>query len=268
MPPIRLRASYYQQFDADPSLPHPSLAMGGWKQAELPLSLENSALVVMHAWAITPRAEAPGVWRSQDHMGRMDAILRDVFPPLLTAVRGSPMKVYHVVGGSDYYSHLPGYQRVQTLSPAPEWWPYVGRDPALTEVKSFLSDHSNPGKHNLPDLARVKLDFAPQARPLDHEAVAAWGSQLYDLCRTEGVNHLIYIGFAINWCLLTMPGGMVDMRRHGIMCSVIRQGVTALESRETVEREGEKESMMWRVSVAGGLVYDDVDFVVALRAAR
>ncbi|MCX5658636.1 MAG: hypothetical protein NTW19_02810 [Planctomycetota bacterium] len=265
MPPTRLRASYYQQFDADPALATPSLAMGGWREAEFPLSLEHTALVVMHAWEITPQKEAPGVWRSQDHMGRMDAILRDVFPPLLSAVRASPMKVYHVVGGSDYYSHLPGYQRVQKMSPAPDWWPYVARDPALTETRTFLAEHANPGKHNAPDLGKVKLDFAPQARPVGDEAVAAYGSQLYDLCRTEGINHLIYIGFAINWCLLTMPGGMVDMRRHGIMCSVIRQGVTALESKETAANEGEKQSMMWRVSVAGGLVFEDAEVIRAVR---
>ena len=55
------------------------------------------------------------------------------------------------------------------------------------------------------------------------------------------------------------------MRRHGIMCSTIRQGVPALESKETAAHEGEKQSTLWRISVAGGLVFDDTDFIRALK---
>ena len=46
---VRLPTWYYEQGDADYSLDVPAEAFGGWQQAELPLSLEHTAVVCMHA---------------------------------------------------------------------------------------------------------------------------------------------------------------------------------------------------------------------------
>ena len=69
------------------------------------------------------------------------------------------------------------------------------------------------------------------------------------LGRHLGVNHLVYAGFAINSCLLTSPGGMFDMSRHDIMCSTIRQAVTAIANKETARKELAKELAMWYVEL-------------------
>jgi len=84
------------------------------------------------------------------------------------------------------------------------------------------------------------------------------------LCRAGGINHLIYLGFAINWCLLMSPGGMLDMRRYGVICSTIRQAVTAVENRETAETEAAKELALWRVSLAFGFVFELKDVMEML----
>ena len=92
--------------------------------------------------------------------------------------------------------------------------------------------------------------------------------QLFALCKPEGINHLIYVGFAINWCLLLSPGGMADMSRHGFMCSTIREAVTAVENRETARDELCKQIALWRVALAFGLVFDLGDFLRAIGEAR
>ena len=79
--------------------------------------------------------------------------------------------------------------------------------------------------------------------------------------------HLIYIGFAINWCLLKSPGGMVDMSRLGYMCSAIRQATTAVENKETARRELNKESALWRVATHFGFVFDADPLIGALNDA-
>ncbi|MDF2670404.1 MAG: hypothetical protein K0R67_2710, partial [Paenibacillus sp.] len=89
---------------------------------------------------------------------------------------------------------------------------------------------------------------------------------LFALCKEHGINHLIYTGFAINWCLLLSPGGMADMTKHGIICSAIRQAVTAVENKETARQELNKEQALWRVALAFGFVYDVDDFVQAVRS--
>jgi len=120
------------------------------------------------------------------------------------------------------------------------------------------------------DVARgfSQIDFLPEARPQGEEGIAEDAEQLFALCREAGVNHLIYAGFAINWCLLLSPGGMADMSKRGIMCSALRQAVTAVENRETARQELCKEIALWRVALAFGFVFDVDSFIFVFRLNR
>jgi nicotinamidase-related amidase len=264
--PLHLPSHYYQQFDADPAREVPGEGYGGWKTADVELAPEHTALVVMHAWDCGGPGEYPGWRRAVEYHPRAVKILRDVFPPLLAAARASPLPVFHVAGGRDYYSHLPGYRRaVQLAGPAPAPKP-VAPDAVYERLEKFWADRVHVGAHNWADVNAgfAKLDFAPEARPVGDEGVAENGEQLAALCRERGVNHLVYIGFAVNWCILMSPGGMVDMRRHGLICSVIRDAVTAVENRETAREEREKQQALWRISLERGFIFDSKDFLAAL----
>jgi hypothetical protein len=59
---------------------------------------------------------------------------------------------------------------------------------------------------------------------------------------------------------------MADMSRRGLMCSAVRQAVTAVENKETARRELGKELGLWRVALAFGFVFDVDDLVGALAA--
>ena len=60
------------------------------------------------------------------------------------------------------------------------------------------------------------------------------------------------------------PGGMVDMARHGCLCSTIAEATTAVENRETAREEREKAQALWRVAVEFGFVFRLADFLQAL----
>ena len=223
----------------------------------------------MHAWDCGTFDEFPGVWRSVEYVPRSIEIARTVFPSLLSAVRDSPLPLFHVVGGGDYYKECPGYRHaVEIAAEAAETPENVQGDPIMQELRTFRSDKVWRGAHNNADGARLSeaLDFLPEARPRDGEGVAENSAQLVALCKEAEVNHLIYAGFAIDACLLMSPGGMVDMTRHGVMCSAIRQAVTAVENRETARTEAAKEIALWRVAVMFGFVFDVDDLVEALSA--
>lgn len=266
MNPIRLPAEFYQQFDADFSRDVPAEGYGGWQRDEVELAPDHTALVVMHAWECGTMQDWPGWRRSVEYHPRALQILHDVFPPLLAAVRASPLPVFHVVGGRDYYSHLPGYQRaVRLAGPTPELAP-LATDPVYERMQRMRGERVFVGAKNRADVEAgfAQLDFAPEARPAGEEGIAENGHQLAALCRAHGVNHLIYVGFAINWCLLMSPGGMVDMRRYGAMCSTIREAVTAVENAETAREEREKQQALWRVALEFGWVFALRDFLTAL----
>lgn len=269
-PVFTIPANYYRQFDADYSLEVPGEGFGGWAKAEIELSAPHTAFVVMHAWDCGTFQQFPGVWRSVEYLPRSDAIAREVFPRLLSAIRASDMHLFHVVGGGDYYRQCPGYLRARELAgPPPQPPPQAPTGPTWQQLHNFRSAHVWRGAHNQADGFRLQqvIDFYPQARPLDEEGVAEDSHQLFALCAHAGVNHLIYTGFCIDCCLLISPGGMVDMSRHGIICSAIRQAVTAVENRETARTQTCKEIGLWRVATQFGFVFD-LDDVLAALAGR
>jgi nicotinamidase-related amidase len=254
MKPVRLPAQLYRQFDADPDRAVPGEGYGGWQTVEAELAPQHTALVVMHAWDSGQPHEFPGWRRAVEYMPRAEQILREVFPGLLAAVRRSPLRVFHVVGGDkDYWSHLPGYQQAVQLAGDTPQPPLVPSDAVLERMKRLRAEQGCPGKHN-----------AAQARPVGGEGIAKDGAQLAALCRAQGVNHLVYAGFALNWCLLMSPGGMVDMARHGCLCSTIAEATTAVENAATAREQREKQQALWRVAVEFGFVFALDDFVGAL----
>lgn len=265
---IRLPAHYYQQFDADYSLDVPGEGYGGWKKSEIDISREHTALVVMHAWDTRGRDKFPGWYRAVEYLPRAEQICKSALPRLLSAVRESGFKVFHVVGGGDYYREYPGYRRaVRIAGPEPREPEKAKSDPILAKLHEFRRQHVFVGLHNEEDVKNgfAVVDFPEQAKPVGDEGVAENAHQLFALCKAAGVNHLVYCGFAVNWCLLMSPGGMMDMSRRGVMCSVIRQATTAVENKESARKELHKEEALWRVSLAFGFVFDVDDFIAAVR---
>ncbi len=264
---VRVPAYYYQQFDADYTLDVPAEGYGGWKRAKLWLDLAHTAVVVMHAWHPHSYEEFPGWYRAVEYLPRARRILETVFPSLLSGVRRAGVRLFHVVGGGEYYRRLPGYLRTLELAgpspPAPE---RIEPDDHLLVLRRFREQKVFVGNHNVRDVrdAFEQLDFADEALPQDDEYIAEDGHQLFALCKHFGITHLIYAGFAINWCLLLSPGGMADMSQRGIMCSAFRQAVTAVENKETARQELCKEIALWRVALAFGFVFDVDEFLQSL----
>jgi hypothetical protein len=261
-------AWYYQHFDADYSLPVPETGFGGWKKTTLDFSRRHTAVVVMHAWEAGRHPDDfPGWWRTVPYIPRANRVLEEVFPPLLKAVRASALPLFHVVGGGDYYQDLPAYRRSVKRAGAPPPPPEkVASDPIRDRLYEFRIKNVHYGKHNAEDIQRgfAQLDFASEARPAGDEGIAENAQQLFALCRAQDINHLVYCGFAINWCLLLSPGGMNDMQRHGLMCSAIRQATVAVENRESAPRQLEKEFALWRTALSFGFVFDVDDFVAGI----
>lgn len=265
---VKITVNYYQKFDSDYSRDVPAEGNGGWQRAEIELDLSRTAVAVMHAWDCGTKEQYPGWYRAVEYIPRANEIVRTVFPPLLSAVRRSGMHLYHVVSQGPYYQQYPGFQRASRLAGPEAVLEQIRVDSGLEKLRCFRAEHVGPGRHNQDDIAVGfrRLDFAPEARPQGEEGIAENAAQLFALCKADGISHLIYAGFAINWCLLMSPGGMIDMSRRGIMCSALRQAVTGLESKESARLEWHKKAALWRVAVGFGFVFDVDDFIAAQRA--
>jgi hypothetical protein len=263
---VEIRTNYYQQFDCDFGSEVPTEGFGGWRQALLPLDLEHTALVSMHAWNCGSRERYPGWHRCAEWIPRAAGVLGEVFPPLLAAVRRSPMRLMHVVNPGTYYRQYRGYRETLALAGPEPTAETVLTHTELDVLRHFRDDNVLVGAHNQADVTRgfAELDFAPEARPMGNEPIAETSHQLLALCRAHDIGHLIYTGFCIDGCLLMSPGGMLDMTRLGIICSAVRQATTAIENRETARLESNKEAALWRVALLFGFVYDADDLLASL----
>jgi hypothetical protein len=269
MATFRVPGSYYEQFDADHALEVPAEAYGGWKQHEFELSAEHTAVVLMHAWDEGTPEQYPGWWRACEWIGRAQAICANVLPGLLSAVRASTLPLFHVASNDAYVKHLPGYQRtVELAGPEPPPSERVAGDDAYNALIAFRPKHGVHGTHNAEDINRgfSVLKFAKGCEPLEGEPIAKDGRQLFALCKERGINHLIYSGFCLEACLLGAPGGMYEMQRYGVICSVLREATTAVENKETAREEWIKQIGLWRVALGFGYVFGVDDLVAALPA--
>lgn len=264
---ISIPTWYYQQHDADFSHDVPEENFGGWQRAELEFALDRSAVAVMHAWDCGTPAEYPGWYRAVPYIPRAAACAKQVFPGLLSVVRKSPLPLVHIVADSAYYKDRPGYKKARELAGQGRP-PYeqVASDPVRDRLLAFKSERVWPGAHNTGDVNRgfEHVDFDPDAQPLGSEYVCENGDQLAAVCKELGINHLVYTGFAIDGCLLTSPGGMLDMSQRGVLCSALRQATVAIENKETARSQMGKEIGLWRVALLFGFVYDVEDFITAI----
>lgn len=273
---LHLPAHYYKQYDADLKADIPGRTYTGWTTRLLDVPLEKTALVSMHVWnpgledRIPGGPDSPyaGWFRFVEYLSRAVPITQQVFPPLLQAARDAKMTVIHVGSTEAYTGNWEGYQQAKTLSgPSPERPPGAVEDPLRKQWQAERSSQMQ-GDHNTVDIRAGQkfLDFAPQAMPASGEPVVIDSHQLNAVCRDRGIWHLVYVGFAINWCLLASPGGMIDMSRLGYVCSTIRQATTAVENRDSCSEEWAKEIALWRVALMFGYVFDLHPFLTALQA--
>lgn len=274
---LRLRGAYYRHHPVDFSKGAlGALGMKGWGETvEVEAPVDETALVSMHAENIGLVPEIPyadrgplsGYMRWLEYEGRKMDIVRTVYPRILAAARGAGVAVVHVAMG-DYGRKYPGSARALKLS-GPEPQTATPRAPGAGRVrppddrkgKLLFGDHYADNQDE-EHFGRY-FDFAESAKPQGDEYVVETSHQLSSVLNALGAWNLIYAGFAINWCLWFSGGGMVDMSRLGYRCSCLREGVTAVENRESIRGELHKEEALWRTSLMFGYIFGADDFISA-----
>ena len=277
---LRLKGEYYRHYPFDFSKGKiGAVGFKGWGESvksEVPA--EETALIAMHIWNIgfhpelqfSPAGKAGPVMEMLEWASRSMPIIKTEIPPILQAARDAKIPVIHVASDEHYAKQYPGYQR--TLDIAGNEPTGLSKAPRHDEIKppDDIKDNLLFGekfKESLPYYT-PNFDFPDLARPLDSEYVAFTTHQLNEVLRKHGIWNLIYIGFAINWCLWFSPGGMVDMSRLGYRCSCIKEAVTAVENKESAVDELHKQEALWRTSLMFGYVHSAADFIGACKRLK
>jgi len=268
---IEVPTTYYQHFGADYSLEVPGEGFGGWKKAMLPLDLEHTALCVMHCWA-TPDPKLRGIYSAVEYIPRAEKIMRERIPVVLQTFRNASVNIIHVESG-DYVNKYDAYKetmdlvRPQVDALRKDELPRAKADEVYYELHNFRSNKVHPGTENFDDIReswKVR-DIDEAVKPLPGEFMITESNELQAVCNMLGVNHLIYIGFAINCCILMSPAGMMEMSPRGFLCSIIKEVTTAVENGFSARTEFGKQIGLWHTALFYGFVYEQDDILNAIK---
>lgn len=276
---LRIKGAYYRHYPVDFNRgSEGALGFRGWgEMIETEVTASETALISMHVWNIglsphlpfSPDGPGGGTMTMLEWVPRSASIIKREFPPLFSATRAAGIPIIHVASGN-YAKKYPGYESALSLAgPEPE-----GPRRAILSDRQVPPDDIKdtllfgPLFKGSRDHVERYLDFPEEASPRDDEYVVLTAHELTEVLRDKGIWNLIYVGFAINWCLWFSPCGMLDMSRLGYRCNCIQDCVTAVENRESTIGEFNKAQAMWRTSLMFGYIYDLVEYTKALERLR
>ena len=95
------------------------------------------------------------------------------------------------------------------------------------------------------------------------DEVIATGQQLHELLAEKGMFHLIYVGFATNWCVLGRDYGIRSMASRGYNTILLREATTGVEFPDTLDDNLTTEIAIREVEQQYGFSASNYDFFQA-----
>lgn len=265
----------YRHFPADFSRwREAAVSFRGWESEVRELDLGRTCLALMHFpdTGLSPDTEFgpdcpnPAALSDIEWIPRTMEVVTFRIPRLVAAAREAGLQVAHVGVGGGIYTEGPIWEAcVAEAGEAPsgdeDMLPRdADRDAGhMWDVFALTSgDAGTPPDH----VCALPAALWPQGA--DIIAQHAW--QLHRLLKNRGIDHILYAGWALNWCLWFSPCGMLDMWRKNYLCSAVRGGCVAIENAESAVGERNLEYAYWKTATMFGYIFDLHELTTALRA--
>jgi nicotinamidase-related amidase len=246
----------------------------GWTSEVRGLDLNRTALLLMHLpdagltadteWG--PDCPRPDLLGTVEWVPRTMDLCTNRLPRLVEAARDAGLQIVHVYGSISDPDEPCAARSLAEAGDPPE------PDPErITANEAVQARHTR----DVFDLPRPRPQGSPDhvpglpeiLRPTGEDLVVAQSYQLHRLMKNRGITHLLYTGWALNWCLWFSPCGMHDMQRKGYLCSAVRGACVAIENRESADTEANLEYAYWKTSTMFGYIFDLHELTSVLRDA-
>ncbi len=264
----------YRHFPADFSRWHEAaVGFEGWDSEARPLDLSRTCIALMHFpdRGLTPDSEFGPDALNPDYLGTVEWIPRTMdvvtfrMPRLLEAARAAGLQVAHI--GTTCRSEKERAVWDRCIAEAGE------APPADADVISggagWQAQHSRDvfdlPRQNPPNVPQHQLGLPDYMLAQGNDIICEHPWQLHRLLKARGIDHIVYTGWALNWCLWFSPCGMSDMNRKGYLCSAVRGGCVAIENKESAVGELNLEYALWKTSTMFGYVFELNELTHALR---
>lgn len=226
---------------------------------ELPIPVDQAALVLVDVWS-THYVES---W-----VRRAREITQTKIVPVLQAARKIGMTVIHAPGPyivERRYKDAPRPAQLSCPSNTPDWPPSAFRD----LYRYGGGEYAAFGRNREPRLQaayehyETELDIAEEARPLPNELIIYTGQQMHEILAEREILHLIYVGYATNWCILGRDYGVIAMSRMGYNIILVRDATAGLEFHDTYETMAATEMAIRDIEVKSGWTTTTESFLEA-----
>lgn len=228
------------------------------REVSMPLPVAQTALVLVDIWN-THFIES---WRDRAEHVTLAAIV-----PVLAAARQAGLTIVHApsVRVAAQYPQGQCYRPATDTPPAqpPEWPP-----PAFRSRTGPYAVYRNPREQapGRPLHWAARLAMSPHIDVQPGEAVVATGAQLHALSQDRRILHLLYVGFATNWCVLGKDYGIRAMKNRGYSPILLRDATTGVEFPDTLDTLQATELAVREVEQQHGFTASNRDFLTACRA--
>ena len=197
------------------------------------LRTEETALILVDCW---------DHHYIDTHLARAKAIVDEVLAPATKLCREVGILVVHAPGVgvaprmTEWMENPEDWDRDH---PEPDWPPseFLERTGSHAELKLSYTKLVD----DWIDYAHNRMLTMRELGPEPGDVAVADGSQLHALLRKRRILHLLYAGFATNWCVPNKDYGMRAMATRGYNVVLFRDATTAVETRDTVATELMKE---------------------------
>jgi nicotinamidase-related amidase len=226
----------------------------------LPVPLEQAALVLVDLWS-THYIDS---WLRRAQEVTLTRIL-----PLMQAAREAGLTVIHGPSPpvADRYVQAPP-PVPGPPDPAPDWPPRGFRGIYRSGEYAPFGRDQEPRLSAALERYKTELDIFDPVKPLPGEPVIHTGPQLHGLLAERKILHLVYAGFATNWCMIGRDYGIIPMNGRGYNVILVRDATTGIEFHDTAEDLTATEIQIREIETKYGWSTTTGEFIEACAAGR
>lgn len=228
MSELTLRVRYFQDSTpADVSCREESFIR---RETDMVLPISATALVLVDVW---------NVHFIESWMERAKKITVEAIVPALRAAREAGLTIIHAPC-PEVAVQYPQLERIPPISGGtpppdkPDWPPVAFR--RRDGVYGVYAGPRNqpPGIALHWDTLKHRLAMSPVIEVREDDVVVATGAQLHRVLAERGILHLMYVGFATNWCILGRDYGIRAMAMRAYNIILLRDCTTGVEFPDTL----------------------------------
>ena len=229
------------------------------REFEMPLPIDETALVLVDLW---------NVHFIESWIERAKQVTVDCVVPVIDAARKTGVTIVHAPSPS-VAAQYPQLERHNPPQPStPNTWPPSEFRSRSGDYNIYRGPRSQPpgiGIHWNKLASQLSMSAAIDIK--EDEFVIATGQQLHELMEERGILHLLYAGFATNWCVLGRDYGIRSMSRYGYNIILLRDATTGVEFPDTYENLFTTEIAIREVEQQYGFSASNADFFKAADAS-